>query len=316
MMVTNKPDDVLRRYHALEPGADISDFQWRARLLQSLWREERHLPIGDHNGRPSGARIAMPFAKETLSNYLTANIRELVRKEVDGLGRDRAQLYGRPRIYNNLLSSQPLSFNLFGELSADLALATKVIADMTAGRFEKVCEIEFEFSPGRRNVRYTGDASAYDVYVRCKTSVGSDGFLGIEVKYHENMKSQHRKEKDYYSKHGGRYEQLAETMGCFRKEELVRVRGTRLQQLWRDHLLVGAQNLADGFADASFILLHPRGNRDCAKAAQEYKRCLSDERSFEVWTMEDFVARLAMKSDADWIREFQRRYLDFARLPV
>jgi hypothetical protein len=39
-----------------------------------------------------------------------------VRREVIHPGRDRSKLYGQPRIFNDLLSIQPLSFNLFAEL--------------------------------------------------------------------------------------------------------------------------------------------------------------------------------------------------------
>jgi hypothetical protein len=50
----------------------------------------------------------MPEAEVKLSNYLTDVIRDAVRFEVLGPDRDRDKVYGQPRIFNDLLSSQPL----------------------------------------------------------------------------------------------------------------------------------------------------------------------------------------------------------------
>ena len=80
-----KPKDILQRYAALvSASTDQHDYQWQLRLLQSLWREERGFPIGEYRGQPSGNRLAMPEAKETLNNYLTQTIQTVVRREVEG----------------------------------------------------------------------------------------------------------------------------------------------------------------------------------------------------------------------------------------
>ena len=126
-----------------------------------------------------------------LDNYLTETIRSVVRREVEGPKR-RGKVYKRPRIYNHLLSSQPLCFNLFGELAEDRALASLVLGDMSKGRVSRVTTIEFEWSPGRGDPRYTGDKSAFDVYVTYETAMGQCGFLAIEAKYHENLEKKTR----------------------------------------------------------------------------------------------------------------------------
>ena len=113
---------VLADHDVLVPTDN--SFQRRARLLQALWREEQGLPVGEHRGRRLGSRLAMPAAKEELSNYLTDTIRAVVRAEVLDAARGQGKLYGQPRIFNDLLSSQPLCFNLFGELQQDLPLAS------------------------------------------------------------------------------------------------------------------------------------------------------------------------------------------------
>lgn len=73
-------DDILAQHHVLAR----SDNEWQrtARLRQALWREANDLPIGEHRGNPLGSRIAMPHAEETLANYVTETIQEVVRVEV------------------------------------------------------------------------------------------------------------------------------------------------------------------------------------------------------------------------------------------
>ncbi len=305
------PKDILQRHDAWVENK--KDYQRKLRLLQSLWREEQGLPA-----RKYGNQLAWPAAKETLDNYLTLTIREVVRKEVEGPKR-RGKGYQSPRIYNNLLSSQPLCFNLFGELAKNLDLASQVLSDMSKGRVAQVTAIEFEWSPGRGDPRYTDDKTAFDVYVTYRNATGQCGFLGIEVKYHENLEN---KEENYYLAHHTRYATIAAEMGCFHEERLDTLRQADqpkvdgLQQLWRDHLLMGVWCKAGGFDDACFVLLYPAVNTTCEQAVADYRNCLSDARTFEAWTLETFVSSLRKYTDAEWVRRFDSRYLDLNRLPL
>ena len=143
---------LCRAFDAWE-AVDSSPFQRRARLLQSIWRSEKGFPMGSLKGTPRGAMLQMPFAEEYLANFLTPRIQGLVRNEVMDPDRARGKLYGKPRIFNNLLSSQPLCFNLFGELAFELDLATAVFSELSGGRIARVEHIDFEYSPGRGDPR-------------------------------------------------------------------------------------------------------------------------------------------------------------------
>ena len=289
---------------------DLSIFQRRARVLQSLWRQERGFGCGEHHGskgaRPLGSRLPMPWAYETLANFLTEPIREVVRAEVMDEKASEGKLYGKPRIFNDLLSSQPLCFNLFGELSRDLPLASAVVSGMTGGRFTEVTGIEFEWSPGRREPRYLNDRSAFDVFLRCRTRNGGKGFVGVEVKYHENLKGPP-------GEHKGRYEEVASAMGCFR-EDIEALKKAPLQQIWRDHLLAGVTRIADGYEDGLFVTLYPKDNLDVAGALSGYRAQLTSEDTFASWTLESFVDKLRGLSDASWIGLFFDRYLAFEKV--
>ena len=303
-------NQLARRYLAFE-GIDKGTFQRQARILQSMWREERGYPIGEQRGRgvsrPLGSRLAMPWAEETLANYLTESVREVVRREVLDERKSRGKLFARPRIFNDLLSSQPLAFNLFGELQQDLTIASSVFRGLTSGRISAVTAIEFEYSPGRGDNRYTGDRSAFDVLVTYRTSGGKSGFAGIEVKYHENLLGK-------AARHRTRYDEVAAAMGCFRNECLVLLQEQPLQQIWRDHLLAGSLIAAKEFADGFFVFLYPQGNDFCHQAVGRYVECLSDTSTFTPWTLEDVCESIARNTSKKWISDFYDRYLNFEKL--
>lgn len=289
---------------------DASEFQRRARVLQSMWRQQHGIPCGEHRGpsgaRPLGSRLPMPWAQETLANFLTEPVRDVVRAEVCNPVASKGKLYGKPRIFNDLLSSQPMCFNLFGELTTDLPLASAVVNGLTDGRFPEVTSIGFENSPGRGDSRYLNDRSAFDVFVRCRTASDGAGFLGIEVKYHENLAGTAGDHKE-------RYDEVADLMGCFAaNREPLRL--SPLQQIWRDHLLAGITLIEDGYDDGMFVMLCPRDNQHVSSALDDYRAQLSSGESFAAWTIEDVVAKLSDQSDATWIDAFSDRYLAFDKI--
>lgn len=287
--------------------ASDNEFQRRARLLQSIWRDEQGLPKGEHRGTPLGSRLAMPQAKDRLDNYLTDTIRSVVGREVLG-PKSKHKLYGQPRVFNDLLSSQPLCFNLFGELTEDLDLATRVFHQLLPHRVERVTGIEYEWSPGRGDERFTGDRSAFDVFVRYADPAGRDGFVGIEVKYHESLKDQPAKLRP-------RYEAVADSSGTFKDEAREQLRAKPLQQIWRDHLLAESMLLADpGWASGLFVFLYPEQNEACASAVNSYQRCLQKDDTFAAWTLEALTERIAAEGAGAWVDTFSSRYLRFDKL--
>jgi predicted RNA-binding Zn-ribbon protein involved in translation (DUF1610 family) len=300
-------NQLAQSYFAFEKS-DISDFQKKARLLQSMWREEKGYEAGVLGNRKLGNLLAMPWAKETLNNYLTDKIKKVLTQEL--LACDETEkLYGKPRIYNNLLSSQPLCFNLFAELKLDLELATKVFKKLTSGRIEKVTAIEFEYSPGRKDISYTGDRSAFDVYVEYTNNSNEKGFVGIEVKYHENLLNKAAEIKD-------RYFEISSMMNCFKQTGLDRIQQQPLEQIWRDHLLAGSllYSTKDNFKDGFFVFLYPQDNLHCRDAVEQYKQCLIDDKTFQSWTLEDVAGVIKQNTKDSWIDELIDRYLNFQKI--
>jgi hypothetical protein len=141
------PEVFLKKYD-VHVSRD-SPFQQRLRLLQSMWREAEKLPVGSY-----GNYLPTEMAKKTLAGYLDDTIRDVVRTEVWS-PKASGKVFIEPRIYDNLLSSQPMCFNLFAHLQQDLDLATRVFAGRCSEKVKKVTGIEFEWSPGRGDPAYT-----------------------------------------------------------------------------------------------------------------------------------------------------------------
>jgi len=243
----------------------------------------------------------MPWAERSMANFLDDDIRRVVREVLEN-AQTTGALIERNRLFSNLLSSQPMAFNLFAHLQLDHTLATRVFRRMCPGRIDSVSAVEFEYSPGRSSDRYTGDRSAFDVYVRYRTPSGGRGFVGIEVKYHENLAGK-------TARHRARYEEVAEMMECFQQDALTQLRKQPLQQIWRDHLLAGAHRIVDEFDDGFFAFLYPEGNDACQRGVLSYSRCLSDEATFTAWTLEQVVAAIRAEGEYAWVDRFTERYL-------
>jgi hypothetical protein len=285
--VTTASKELLQRHHVWVT-ADTA-FRRRARLHQALWRERMGYPMGHGHGKPRGDRLAMPWAQESLANYLTPTIQRLVARELAAA--TDGQVYQVPRIYEHLLSSQPLCFNLFGEMAEDLELATAVFRRRVPD-VERVAAVRFEHSPGRGDPTFLGDGTAHDVFVEYQTLQGSRAFVGIEVKYVEDMKAAP-------ARHKRRYDEVAAAMGEFRADALPDLKRSPLEQIWRDHLLAGSILQAGiGYAHGTFAFMYPEANTECAGAVAAYQQCLNGTSTFQAWTLESFVEDIAAIRDA------------------
>jgi hypothetical protein len=213
-------------------------------------------------------------------------------------------LVDRSRLEGNLLSSQPLAFNLFATLAAEpgLVTATRVFRHLFPRRITKVTEVTFEHSPARGDQVYLGNHSAFDVFVEYASMEGTRGFLGIEVKYHEDLRNQVPGERKQ------RYDEVTATAGCFNAgADLWR---PPVWQLWLDHLLCLSMLQAETYDEGAFVFLAPAGNASCRYAVQEYRSLLTDQSTFVDLSLENVLATLFAYAEAAWVRRLWDRYGD------
>jgi hypothetical protein len=188
-----RPEDLLRQHHVHEPLD--TRFRSCARLLQALWREARNIPIGSYRA-PSGTRRKLgsritPAAGRAGATFLSSAVATMVRREI--AYREIGALVDESRLYTNLLSSMPLTFNLLGPLRLDLPLATRVLHQLCPDLdHATVRAVWFEHSPGRGSPALTSDFTSFDVFVRYDLPNTRTGFVALEVKYAESMQSRRR----------------------------------------------------------------------------------------------------------------------------
>jgi len=244
----------------------------------------------------------LPSSASAGLNFLSPEIAQFVDGWLER-GRQPGSLVDEDRLRRNMLSSMPLAFNLFVPLQADLALASAVFSQLTAGRVNEVTEIIWEFSPGRRDPAFTGDRTAFDVFISFRSPSAASGFIGIEVKYHENLRGDR-------AARVSRYVDIAEQMGCFHRTALSNLHDPPLGQLWRNHLLAGSLQNRGPFTDSLSAVIYPGINMACRKAARMYRACLADASSFATWELEDVAQAIAHNAPSPWIEAFAARYLD------
>ncbi|MBE9469231.1 MAG: hypothetical protein IMY72_13040 [Bacteroidetes bacterium] len=254
----------------------------------------------------------MDFAKKTGANFLTNSIFEIVKYEVAN-GKKVGKVISEPRIWNNLLSSQPLAFNLFGELKLDKQLARQVFSELYPEfGITSIIEIEFEHSPGRKNLKYTGDSSAFDVFVEYLDKLDNKSFLGIEVKYSENL-------KDNPSSHKRRYEEISTESGFIDLTKIEDLKKKPVQQIWRDHLLTLSLFITNlDYKRGDFIYLFPMGNNECVEAIKKYQKTFlpDKENYFKPLTIEKLTEKIKDYCSKKWIIDFKDRYLNFDKIEM
>jgi hypothetical protein len=297
-----KSDAVPRR-----PG--WTAYRRSLRLRQARWRESRGFPIGYQpmRGGPGahelGSRMELRFARRTLSNFLSEEVKAAVQRRL--AQPQRHQNLGKDRLMCDLLSSMPLAFNLFGELADDPGCANAAVHSWWPDTKGRVEDVIFEWSPGRLDPHYLGDKTAFDVAFLLRLRGGGQGIIGVEVKYHEWPEPEEVPKLHKLR----RYLDVTADAGIFDEERVHSVIGSGLQQIWRDHLLALSmlQHPDRSWHWARYVLVYPSANDSFTKAAEEYSDLLQVRSSFESRTVERLLDADVLSPELT--RQLRRRYL-------
>ncbi len=287
-------------------------FAARMRLHQSWYRSKiLKLNCG------TGPTIT---AKNRLGNMLTredgAAGRNFLTPEIIQVARERAAMGGGAvesyRLFHNMLSSQPMCFNLFGPLVKDYRLARCLLAQILTDEIAEVTAVALEWAPEPAE-QYLGDRTAFDAFVEYKTTDGRLCALGVETKLTEPFS---QKEYD-----GDRYRRWMRIQGApWRPEAELQVHAIYHNQLWRDHLLAVALRYhpRSEYAKVQLMVIHHPADPESSRAIRGYRQLLrdGDDTVLDV-TLDVLVAKwtsaMGASPHSEWLREFGVRYLDFDR---
>jgi hypothetical protein len=310
------PHEVLKQHNAF--CAIDTRFRSAARLLQCIWLKDQGIPTTKSKqgieGRtyPGFASHLRADAAKAGRNFLNLQIHQVVLREL--LVREEGASIDEERLFGNSLSSQPLSFNLFGNMTEDLTLATAVFKHLFPEFVLTVDQIVFEHSPGRREPRFLLDGTAFDVAIRVTTPEGEAASIFIETKYSEDMGGPAARMRD-------RYDEASRQVKLYRDPDSPALRSLALEQLWREHNL--AQLAVDqGITSrAIFLAIGPRLNRRVMSAFRTFQTELIDVEhqdanrvAFEPMSLETFVDAIQAAGAVELAQALWSRYCDFQRI--
>jgi hypothetical protein len=208
------------------------------------------------------------------------------------------------RLFRNLLSSQPATFNVFGYLKHHPVALLAWIRSLGVNAAE-VTDVRIEWAPARPG------GSAFDaaIFYRPSHSDGR-GLVGVECKYAENLDQQNDRPGQIDD-----YDRATRSNGLWRPGAAERLHERRLVQLWLNALL--AQSCAiegdERIVEATVVMMSLAADRAALDATARVQAELVEPNWGLTWS--PYEALLAAVPDdpeterwADWIR---RRYLDF-----
>lgn len=227
-------------------------------------------------------------------NFLSKEIVNEVEKALELHEKAGSGIMDKDRLYNNLLSSQPLAFNFFGFFNANkeiaLAFLKTIRSDITS-----VDEVVFEYAPK------TKDHSAFDFGFIVSTEAGQ-GFIGFECKYTDTFSFRRKGSKVCYGEDPDiRYKDYYPIFLANRKrlpdEYLSYAGDKRFNQLFRNELL-GLQLKGFDFIITGLFCHHE--DNDAISAGKEFQKkignCSSD---FILLTYADYFER-TQKLNLNW----------------
>jgi hypothetical protein len=308
-----------------------SMFVAECRRLQSIYRYEIGEEIRPYTDRYGNVHYYGNYISNgenpkegCWKNFLTEHAFNYAKDRVEH--KKKYETIEGDRLFNNLLSSQPMAFNLFCPLrqmrEESPETATKVIKAALPGYpIHIVTEVELEFIP-ENHMELTGDKSAMDAIIRFEDEHGKKGFIAIETKYSENLGINVAYDRDKDGKKIPRAKSIEaiKELQCFKlEEERLIIEGKKgLTQIYRNFLLSETYGLDKGLQSYSIILApkrHPSTKRELESLTnglrEEYKNKIKEIK------LEDFVERIISICPVEYANiseRFYDRYLNFDKL--
>lgn len=308
-----------------------SMFVAECRRLQSIYRYEIGEEIRPYTDRYGNVHYYGNYISNgenpkegCWKNFLTEHAFNYAKDRVEH--KKKYETIEGDRLFNNLLSSQPMAFNLFCPLrkmrEESPETATKVIKAALPGYpIHIVTEVELEFIP-ENHMELTGDKSAMDAIIRFEDEHGKGGFIAIETKYSENLGTNVAYDRDDNGKNIPRAKSIeaVKELKCFNAdEEQSIIKGDiPLTQIYRNFLLSEMYGHKEGLLPYS-IILAPQKHPTTKKELESLTNVLRNEYKDKIKQvyLEDFVNAIINNSPTEYRVVFERfydRYLNFEKL--
>jgi hypothetical protein len=273
----------------------MTAFRQRTRLHHARWRETRGHPIGTmpfvpqpaRAARPLGNRLPLDYGRERGATFVTPGALSAARHRTSFVEHD--QSIDQQGLWADLLSSDALAFNLFGDLATDKRLADRQIHTWWPDVPGRVSEVRFLHSPGRLDGQWLNSLRDFHAAFILDLEGGTHGVVAVSVKHHERLTRETPKPSTRR-----RRAEVHERSGAFQPTAFDQLDGrTDLWEPWLEQLLMFSmlQHPSGEWTWGRYVVVHPTGNVDMADMCRRYRELLADEGSFDSLTLEAALER-------------------------
>lgn len=292
-------------------------YRGKLRALQSWYREYvLALPPGVHRRGKTERVVCSRLTHKDVAHDPSLNF--LVDSEIKSLAVERlanAERWGgivsRDRLYRDLLSSQPLAFNLFGFFkvevpdnpdSAEGVALLEVLREVFGVDADAVTDIRLEYAPPRNSRSKSG--SAFDCFIKYRRG-SKRGFVGIEVKYSEDLRAQK-------PSNNPEYRELTERRGSgFKAGSADVLNEATTCQLWYNACLALRIRESEGYDEHTLVMTSVDDDEGAKAAAASVKDQLTDPDQLRWVGYRQIVEVCRRQDELDaWGEHFTQRYLD------
>jgi hypothetical protein len=292
---------------------DIKTSTGRVRLHQGWWRVNILNEKAGINPVSKNENVCNTITGGNISskNFLTKNTVKVLEQVLADRNSKNVGMINLDRLYNNLLSSQPLCFNFFAEFEIDKTLGLQVLKtfwpDVTV-----LNKVVFEYSPPEN---YTKDGSAFDVGFDVMFG-DKTGFIGLECKYTDTFSFKPSTSPIFYGDVGNKnhevfYSVYSSCKSSFNCDYFDFVKNKQYNQLFRSQLMAEAMEQNKRFDIVKTGLFCYQNDEVTIASTKEFASMLADGK-FKIITYGEFfeaVQRLELSwEQREWTMLLWARY--------
>lgn len=284
------------------PEDPSNSFRHRMRIHQGWWRTVvLGEDPGEHPKDPKKTICNTIHDGDPKRNFLSEgayNAFLLTKQERSSLSRGIVE---EKRLLNNLLSSQPLAFNFFGEFKVDPAFATTVLR-IWLPEIDTVEWVKFEYAPENN---YSNDLSAFDVALKYRTKNGAQGLFGLECKYTDDFSTSGKPRKEYENIYNSNPNMFIQPYQSYLQPRYV--------QLFRNQLIAQSLINNDGYDEVYTGLFCHHDDQAALGVGREFQNMIGDgSNRFRIITYRDFIVEIQRmnltREQREWTMYLWARY--------
>ena len=294
-----------------------AQFTKRCRHLQGLYRESLGLEMGVGPYATSKNKHENMIVGGEVSgkNFLTPFAFEYAKQRI--VNKQKNETIEEYRLFNNLLSSQPMAFNLFCPLIQLMCEGKEAIVTLIAQAIfpqiaiGKVTVVDLEYLHTDIE-NYLGDKTAMDAIIRYEDTQSRPCIIAIETKYTDVL-------GENSARHTERQKALIRQLGYFLSEaETKLLDGTKaISQIYRNFLLTESYRINEPAHEAYSVVLAPKDHPTTQQEVASLREELRVEYRYKVLdiTLEQFVQKTLDVCPEEYLKpfhDFRERYLNLS----